>query len=112
MRKAFKDTSSNLLFVAVVGAAFYLSGHRFTAPLRSRVLRYLGLVSYCTYLVHLALIAVMPTMYALPLSLLIATASWYGFEKPINNLKDRFTRVDTVAKVQPVPAGDLLDAPA
>ena len=69
------------------------------------------MVSYCAYLVHMALILVMPSLYALPLTLLIATASWYGFERPINDLKDRFTR-STDGKGGPTLVAGLVETPA
>jgi peptidoglycan/LPS O-acetylase OafA/YrhL len=92
MRKAFKDTSTVLLFFAVVGVAFFWRGTVVTAVLRSWPLRFFGSISYCAYLVHLPLFYRFSFPVGFLLTIVIATASFYLFESPINRLKDRFTR--------------------
>lgn len=103
LRKAFKDTSLNLFFGCLLAVAFYWRGTRHTEILRSAPLRFFGKISYCAYLVHLALIyklGAVPVVVRLLLAVAIATASWYLFERPILRLKDRLTRVDAVARVE------------
>jgi len=103
LRKAFKDTSANLFFGCLLAFSVYWSGSRGTRILRTAVLRFFGKISYCAYLVHLALIyrlGTFPVVVRLAITILIATASWYLFERPILRLKDFFTRVDvTTPKV-------------
>lgn len=103
LRKAFKDTSLNLFFACLLAFAIYWSGSHATRVLRSAALRFFGKISYCAYLVHLALIyklGALPVPVRLLLAVAIATASWYLFEKPILRLKDRLTRVDTVERLE------------
>lgn len=91
LRKAFKDTSTSLLFIALLGFAFYWSGSKTTQILRNSVLRFFGRISYCAYLIHLALIYKLGPLVAISLSVAIATISWYLFEQPILRWKDRLT---------------------
>jgi peptidoglycan/LPS O-acetylase OafA/YrhL len=109
LRKAFKDTSMNFAFVGLVAFAIYWSGSQATRVLRSAVLRFFGKVSYCAYLVHLALIyrlGSVPVVVRLAVAIAIATASWYLFESPLLRLKDSLTRGDVVEKKATV--GDLV----
>jgi len=96
LRKAFKDTSTSLLFVSMVGTAFYWSGSKITRILRSSVLRYFGRISYCAYLIHMALFERFSFVPAFALIVVVASLSWYMFENPILLLKDRVTRPDPV----------------
>jgi peptidoglycan/LPS O-acetylase OafA/YrhL len=96
LRKAFKDTATSLVFVALVGFAFFWTGSRMTALLRNSALRYMGKISYCAYLIHLSLIYRFRLPVSITLTLIIATLSWHLFEQPILRLKDRLTRIDPV----------------
>ncbi len=96
LRKALKDTSTNLLFAAAVGTGFYWTRSKQTGLLRARVLRYFGTISYCAYLVHLPLIYRFGFPAGFVLTVSIATASFFLFEQPILRLKERFTRADPV----------------
>jgi peptidoglycan/LPS O-acetylase OafA/YrhL len=102
LRKAFKDTSTNLFFGCLLAFSVYWSGSPGTRILRTATLRFFGKISYCAYLVNLALIyrlGIFPVVVRLALTVLIATISWYLFERPILGLKDSFTRVDMASKV-------------
>jgi peptidoglycan/LPS O-acetylase OafA/YrhL len=88
-----------LLFVSLVLIAYLESGSRWIWILRSRPLRFLGLISYGLYLYHEAvlgllhgwLLAAAPslrtpagclvTVLAAPLSVLLATGSYFLFER-------------------------------
>jgi peptidoglycan/LPS O-acetylase OafA/YrhL len=97
LRKAFKDTSLSLMFCSCIGTAFYYQGSRLTALLRNTILRYFGRISYCAYLIHLALIYKLgSTLLPIALTVAIATLSWYLLELPILKIKDRLSRVDPV----------------
>jgi peptidoglycan/LPS O-acetylase OafA/YrhL len=76
--------------------------------LRNRVLRYVGKISYSMYLIHQTALLVAGTVFAarlasfglaLGLTVLYATATWYGFERRL--LAGRRTKVETEI---PVPA--------
>jgi len=95
LRKAFKDTSLNLLFVGLLAFAFYWCGSSATRILRSAPFRFFGKISYCAYLIHLAVyseLSSLPTIVQVAIVTAIAAASWYLFEKPILQLKDSLTR--------------------
>ena len=94
----------NLFYFAVVGLVVTSAGSRYLAPLRARVLGYIGLISYGLYLYHSIAFAVVdhyevawglgPRWWlealklALPFGL--AALSWHLIERPILSLKDRF----------------------
>jgi peptidoglycan/LPS O-acetylase OafA/YrhL len=99
LRKAFKDTSLNLLWVSLVAVAFYFRGSSATRILRFAPLRFFGKISYCAYLVHLACLSELsafPVIVRLSIATLISAASWYLFESPILRLKNRLSRNDAV----------------
>lgn len=83
-------------------------GSKYTQWMRMQPLRYLGKTSYGIYLLHpLALWAILElakkhvlyfhkndwryVAYGIGLSLIFASASWFFFERPFLQLKDRFT---------------------
>ena len=101
LRKAFKDTSTNLFFGCLLAFSVYWSGSPATRILRNAILRFFGKISYCAYLVHLALVYkldVFPVVVRLAIAVVIATASWYLFERPILRLKNFFTRISSEAR--------------
>ena len=49
-------------YAAIIGVSVRYSGHRFLAPLRSRPLRNLGLISYSLYLLHLPIFTYGPVL--------------------------------------------------
>ncbi len=93
LRKAFKDTSTNVFFGGVLACSYYLRGSKMTSILRSAPLRFFGKISYCAYLINLPIIYSLraPTIVRLGVVVAISTASWYLFESQILKLKDRFT---------------------
>jgi peptidoglycan/LPS O-acetylase OafA/YrhL len=52
-----------LFFWGAIGLAICNSGHRFLAPLRWRLLRRLGLISYSLYMLHVPVFCYMPGLY-------------------------------------------------
>jgi peptidoglycan/LPS O-acetylase OafA/YrhL len=94
----------NLAFCGCVGLSINYAGSRALKPLRSRVLCYLGKVSYGLYLYHTivfwlvdriaARIGVEPSPMLGAVKLLggfaAAAASWHFIERPILALKERF----------------------
>jgi len=75
------------------------------------VLTYLGKISYGLYVYHYCLlwfvgVFILPNwnilpiaLVALPLSILVASLSYYAFERPIMNLKDRWFSLRPAAKL-------------
>jgi hypothetical protein len=58
-----------------------------------------GKISYRANLIHLALayrLGLLPVEVRLAVAVLVPTASWYLFERPILRVKDCVTRVDAV----------------
>ena len=53
---ALRYTQAEFLFAAAIASALALGGSTLTAPLRSRVAKFVSDRSYCIYLIHLALI--------------------------------------------------------
>jgi peptidoglycan/LPS O-acetylase OafA/YrhL len=106
LRKAFKDTSMNLFWLVLLAFSFYWRGSSATRILRSAPLRFFGKISYCAYLVHMALLSgldALPIVARLSIAVLVATASWYLFERPILQIKERFTRPGAISsKPNPV----------
>jgi len=117
----------DLLFFALVGLVALEVGHPLLAPLRSRVLVYLGQISYGIYLYHLLIFAGLagvcdlyglgngPVVKVLRCILLIAVPaiSWELLEKPILSLKDRLAGYRDRAPGQPsqgLPADVALEA--
>jgi peptidoglycan/LPS O-acetylase OafA/YrhL len=94
-----------LLYYAVVGLVIMYAGKPFLAPLRSRVLCYLGRISYGLYLYHpFAFTAVwlveqrlgLPTTplfvaVRLAVSITMAVVSWHLIERPILAWRERLT---------------------
>jgi len=107
------------LGAALVIFGLWRSDHSWiVAPLAFRPVAYLGRISYGLYVYHLIMLETdwtgyIPDGYLLrnpPGMLLgtivVASASWYGFERPINRLKDRLTtpRGSGPAATEPVPS--------
>ncbi len=91
----------SLFFFTVVGYAICYTGHWSLAPLRSKWLGYLGLISYSLYLFHGPILQYVPPIAKAihlpygdvlkwPLVLLLPTLSYRYFEGPILKLKGRF----------------------
>jgi peptidoglycan/LPS O-acetylase OafA/YrhL len=90
----------NILYFSLVGLVISNSGHKFLGILRSRVLCYLGKISYGVFLYHLTVIeevtkrlgpgSVKTDTAAIILSLLAGAMSRECVEKPMGQLKDRF----------------------
>jgi peptidoglycan/LPS O-acetylase OafA/YrhL len=68
--------------------------HAVTRPawLEGRALVWLGTISYGLYLWHYVIVRSdsIPTWVALPLTVVVAAASWYLVEEPIRRLRERF----------------------
>jgi peptidoglycan/LPS O-acetylase OafA/YrhL len=83
----------------------------FSRVLGFRPLAYFGQISYGLYLFHPNCLGWSSHCYGtfnltntgvgLAITLAVAMLSWHGFEKPINNLKDRFAYVEKRPVVQP-----------
>ena len=90
-----------LFFFTIVGCAICYTGHWSLAPLRSKWLGYLGLISYSLYLFHGPILQYFPPIATAihlpygdilkwPLVFLLPTLSYRYFEGPILKLKERF----------------------
>lgn len=95
-----------VFYASLVGLVLLHAGRRWLAPLRIRVLTYLGLISYGIYMYHSPIywaidgFGVVDTwIYEQPLStkllklgaaLAAAVVSWHLIERPVLGLKDRF----------------------
>jgi hypothetical protein len=99
LRKAFEDISTNFFFGCLIAFSVYWSGSQWMRILCATLLRFFGKISYRANLVHLALayrLGLLPVEVRLAVVVLVPTASWYLFERPILRVKDCVTRVDTV----------------
>ncbi|HEY2156666.1 MAG TPA: acyltransferase, partial [Isosphaeraceae bacterium] len=112
---------ASALFAAVIGLVVINQGKRALAPLRARLIVYLGTISYGIYLYHIAAQVcgdAIVSRLGLPrgvsraavspaLVLGVSAASWAWLEKPCLRLKDRFgygrTRIDTALEGPPGP---------
>lgn len=119
----FGDTLWALFCVWLVSKAKQGFGGGVGALLEARPVVYLGKISYGVYVYHLFMLALVPallSMAALGLpepqslasfvllsasSVLVASLSWFCFEKPINNLK-RFVSYDSCAPEASTPHPD------
>jgi peptidoglycan/LPS O-acetylase OafA/YrhL len=93
----------NLFFFSVVGFCVCVTGHRGLNILRSRVLVYLGQISYGLYLYHNLIFGLVQratgarelplpaVLLALAATLGAAVLSWKYVERPMLALKDRFS---------------------
>lgn len=98
-----------MMAVALIMYCYYEKSTVFDYVLTNKVLVYIGKISYGMYLLHLLLpiqliresyLALTGTDIRFALELIIrfllllsvCTLSWYLFEKPINNLKDKLAR--------------------
>lgn len=95
----------SLSSLGVIGLFVCMSGSPWLAMFRNKGLVALGTISYGLYLYHLVLFENLDTLVKfrwemgdpwwldatkLALSLIVATASWHFFEKPILRFKERF----------------------
>lgn len=100
---AGRDLGPALIFCWLVNGAAEGFRGRIGKVLEWRVLSYLGMISYGLYLFHnftpwLCETATVPLpepglarfVILAPLTTALAAASWHFFEKPLNDLKDRF----------------------
>ena len=105
-RKALNSPVFNLvgyslvavIFAMVLAYARGLTGGRVYRALMHPWLQYLGKISYMAYLLHwfcLDLLARLPlgtharVALAFPLTVLLASVSWYGLERPLQRLRGR-----------------------
>ena len=107
---ALRFTQGQLIFGSILLIAFSNQGRLITAPLRSKLLVLAGELSYCLYLIHLALIdfvgkalsriasqafggtqmLLLKSAIVFALSFAIASLSWVYFESPILRLRKLF----------------------
>jgi peptidoglycan/LPS O-acetylase OafA/YrhL len=123
---AFSDSFLALLFAGMLLLALTTSGsHTFyNRALNAQPLRFYGRISYGLYMIHILTFTLIGafdermhrfgvtgdlTVVAvrIALSTLVATAMWYGFERPILKLKRYFH-----AKPEPITTPDLVPATA
>ncbi len=95
------------LYAGIIGLIVLHAGSRWLAPLRLRVLVYLGQISYGLYLYHFVVYWIIDGCHQKPVShkmaqpwtiqagklavtLAVAVASWHLIERPILRWKDRF----------------------
>lgn len=91
----------NLLYFAVIGLVVCQRGHPLLAPLRVRALGHLGRISYGIFLYHILIFQTVTQRVSAPtltrdlgivvLTLIAAAVSWMCLERPLGNLKNRFT---------------------
>jgi peptidoglycan/LPS O-acetylase OafA/YrhL len=124
---AFTDTLLALGFAGMLVKALLVSdsSHWYAILLRIRPLKFLGMISYGLYMIHILCFVVIGAfdlrmekygargdiavvLVRLALSISAATALWYGFEKPILRLKRYFVP----EKKRPVDAVDVVLVPA
>lgn len=110
LRMALTDFAAGLIFIGLIDRV--ADGYRGVVGriLEAKPIVYVGTISYGVYLYHnfvstlaqRSAAAGVPTglpetpgtlafAYALAVTLLMATASWYLIERPLNGLKERFT---------------------
>jgi peptidoglycan/LPS O-acetylase OafA/YrhL len=118
----FLDSALALLFAGLVMAAVVGSGGNglYQRLLRMRVLRFYGRISYGLYMTHIFVFVVIGQFDAamephgipgglaivaarVAVTTLVATALWYGFERPILGLKSRLANGER-------KSADVLDA--
>lgn len=118
---AFSDSALALLFGGMLLAAMTSTGEQtiYTMALKFRPIAFYGRISYGLYMMHILTFAMIGAFdrsmdshgtagnlavvaVRLILSTLVATALWYGFEKPILKLKHRFSGAR--GSVQPIAA--------
>jgi peptidoglycan/LPS O-acetylase OafA/YrhL len=94
--------------VAAVGYAVEMPDSAWGRILSWKMLTYIGTISYGIYLYHMPLnvLSGMSGLHTAVLTLIVATLSWYLFEKPINRLKDRFPYLRI--RANPVPVAESL----
>jgi peptidoglycan/LPS O-acetylase OafA/YrhL len=103
---AFRDsvrfTLQGLALFPIFTAAIQFPKSPLFAPLNWRPVRFIGVLSYTIYLVHLTTIMVMEKYFhqqlvvaivAAAVAILIATASYYLLELPCARLRKRYSRV-------------------
>jgi peptidoglycan/LPS O-acetylase OafA/YrhL len=109
IRLALTDTAGALMFVGIVDFTARGVPGRLGRILEARPIVYIGTISYGVYLYHnfIAVLArseesyrlrlhfpegggTLPFLYALAVTLLLATISWHVIERPLNRLKKHF----------------------
>ena len=124
---AFTDTLLALGFAGMLVKALLVSddSHWYGHFLKARPLKFLGMISYGLYMIHILCFVVIGAFdlkmekygmrgdlavvaVRLALSIGVATALWYGFEKPILRMKRFFV----AEKKRPVEATDAVLVPA
>lgn len=106
---ALRLTEADLAFGAAIIAVVAWSGSRWSAPLRSRTMRFFADTSFCVYLIHVPIIeqagrlpiglthglflaAVLRGLLVLPVTFALAALSYRYFELPLLRLKAVFAR--------------------
>ena len=102
-RESIRFTLQGLALWPIFTAAILYPQWLPFAPLNWRPVRFVGAISYTLYLVHHVILELFTRHLAAPMpvragltavaSVLVATASYYGLERPCARLRKRFSRV-------------------
>jgi peptidoglycan/LPS O-acetylase OafA/YrhL len=113
--RGWDDLPLSFALVGIVGSVCIRERHPLRALLSNPVVVYIGTISYGMYLFNQLCSNAIPIGWrshsqylyffsAAGLTILLATISYYFYERPFLRLKDRFRRVDAKPDNQAVPA--------